>query len=276
MKKLFVSLSLISLTLVPGPIPSISARLNQSGQKQQAAADKSGKIIIACACQDLFPTLQELLVLCKQDIKDLVKLQLNTMNLNKEQLNAVKLMVNDAFPLLLEGSRVIAQCGKKHGKRFIALYQKSFQSNDSLSSESFDEMMDLVISDATVLDFSQKVDAFNEKWAESLGVIMQASAASTVNKEQVTAQVQESVQKMLGAVLANKRAMRIQSVVMPVASALKTQADLIRLVQSCLAELEAQLPAFIVSSENFVVFTVPLLATIIAESIDETLKSMTA
>lgn len=273
MKKLCIVLSLASTALFPAPVQSISARLNA---QQPKPADKAGKVIVACACEDLFPTVQEILVLSKSDVKDIVKAQLDTMGLNKEQLNSVKLMVKDAEPLLLEGAQVAAQLVKKHGKQGIAVYQRCIESMDSLDSESFDELLTLVLGDVKLQDLMAKVQAFNEKWAESFAAIMKASDESQVKREMVMAQVQESLEKMLGIALSHKRAMRIQSLVLPIASKIKTQADLMRLLQSCLSELETKLPSLVVSTEQFVLFVVPFLATVITESVDETLKSMPA
>jgi hypothetical protein len=78
------------------------------------------------------------------------------------------------------------------------------------------------------------------------------------------------------AAMSNKRAIGIQSSVIPIFSTLKTQADVVGLVQACLNELETKLPHVVVSTEKFAEFVVPFLSTVITESIDETVKSMPA
>ena len=300
MNKLFIVLCLASSVSFQAPAISISAKLSGNQTNQPKAADKAGKVIVACACDDLFPTVQALLVQSKSDVKDIVKLQLNTMGLNKVQLNSVKLMVKDAEPLMLEGARVCAALIKKYGKGAVSIYKKTAAQmliagdgsdvlENSADQEALEAIFDLVVDDAQFNQFMEKVAAFNEKWAESFALIMEASAAAgapsgvtqdpNLNALRVQKRVQkmqESIQKVLVAAMSNKRAMGIQSLIVPIVSTVKTQADLIQVVQACLNELETKLPHLVASTERFAEFGVPFLATVITESVDETLQSMSA
>lgn len=286
MNKLFIALSMASVLVFQAPAVSISAQLN--GNQSNQPNNKAAKVIVACACEDLFPALQDVLVVSKSDIKDIVKIQLNTMGLNKEQLNSVKLMIKEAAPLVLEGIQVCARLAKKHGKDVLAIAVTvtdkaaiALKNNDFVQAEADQEALervfDLVIDDAGFQNFMEKVDAFNEKWAESFAALMQASAMQDSNVSAVKVQkMQDSMQKIFASTLSNKRAVRIQSLVIPVISSIKTQVDILRIVQACLVELETNLSPLVGSVEKFAGFALPFAATAITESIDETLQSMPA
>ena len=286
MKKLFIVLCLASTIAFQAPAVSISAQLSGQQSKTPKSMDKAAKAIVACACNDLFPVVQEILQQSKSDIKDLVKLQLNTMALNKEQLNSAKLMIKDAQPLVLEGTRVYAALIKKHGKSVVAIYKNDAAQmliggeemgdlENSADQKALEAISDLIDEDPSLNQFLGKLVAFNEKWAESFAGMM-ISGASGIDKEVVVSQAQESLQKVLVVALSNKRSMGIQSLIMPIMSSVKTQDDLIQIMQACLNELETKLPQVVVSTEKFAEFTVPFLATVITESVDETLQSMPA
>ena len=88
--------------------------------------------------------------------------------------------------------------------------------------------------------------------------------------------MQELLQKIFVNALSNKRVVAIQTLIMNMGYPLKSQADVFYLVQAGLTELEPKLPQFVLSADKFVQLATPFLATIITESIDETLQAIPA
>jgi hypothetical protein len=291
MKKMFIGLCVASLLVAQAPAQSFSARLNAQHSNQPNSIDKFGKLIVGCACEDLFPAVQEVMLQNKSELKDLVKLQLKSLALSKDHLHAINDMVRDATPLLLEGAHVCAQVIKKHSsvhsKRAITMYQRLVTQmmngedeavrKDLLNNQKeIETIFGDIATDEQLNHYVEKVQLFNEKWAESFAAIMQAAEASAVDNASVVQSTQLSVQKIAGKALGNARAMRVQSLVMPLVPMVKTKADVIRVIQACLVELETKLPDFAIASEKFAQFAAPYLVEVITESIDEINKSMPA
>lgn len=290
MKKLFIILCLASTIATQSPAVSISARLNGQQASQTKSMDKAGKAIVACACDDLFPAAQEVLAQSKSEIKDLAKAQLEVMNLNKEQLNAFKRMIQECAPLALEGVHVYGAIAKKHSKSIMSICKTNMiqmltvdKNGDALKAS--DEqgaalvaMIALFASDSQCNAYLEKVAAANDKWDSLLVSIFDSMQKDeTAHLQEVRVQrMQSSLQNILAAALSNKRAMGIQSLIIPVISNVKTQADLVQVLQACLNELETKLPQLVGSTEKFADFAIPFVASVLIESIDETLNSTPA
>lgn len=297
MKKLFVVLSLA--WALQAPAVSISSKLNGQQQAgQQKKADIAAKVIVVSACQDLFPALQEVLMANKADIKDLVKLQLGTMRLNKELLHSLKDIVNQGAPLSLDGFQVLGALLKKHGKDAIGIYKKTTAQmiasgargglvDNFADQEALEGIFDLIAEDEKLNEFLQKTDSFNHTVDNFVLALREfqtnrecdAKCDNEEQDEQALMQLrtmQALLQKIFVNALSNKRVIGIQTLIMNMGYPFKTQADVLYLVQAGLTELEPKLPQLILSADKFVQFATPFLAAIVTESIDETLQAMPA
>jgi hypothetical protein len=288
MKKIYIVLCLASLVSFKAPAVSISARLNGQQAHQAKSFDKAGQTVVACLFNEVPSAAQDVLTQAKPDVKNLIKLQIDTMGLDKKQLSAVKLMVQDAAPLVLELIKVGGPLVGKHGKSVITIYKKrltylitrgdnvDMNTLDSFDREADEAILNLVADDANMDSFMDKLAAFNEKWAEEFALMMENAPACTVDREAMAEHMQESLQNILAVAISHKRAPHIQASVLPLFSTIKTQADVLGLVLACLNEVETKLPQTVGSIATFADFAVPYLVSVITESIDETLQSMPA
>lgn len=287
MKKQFISLCMALLVSFQVSAQSISAKINAYQPNQIKPHDKAGKVIVACVCEDLFPAMQELMAQNTSELKDMVKIVLSAKKFNKEQLIIIKTMVREAQPLVLEGVRVCAPLIKKHGKNGVALLKKIIAQSfavggngnlvvNAVDQAALEQVLGPIADDENLQLLFEKIALFNEKWAEQFANIMQVSEENSFDQAVIAQELQDFLQKILATALSNKRAVRIHSSVAPSLAIIKTKRDGMCVMQSCVNELESKVPHLVVSIEQFAEYSVPFLAAVVSESVDEIIQGMPA
>lgn len=282
MKKIGIIFSIVSLLVLQSwAASSISEKLKTYQANQPKPLDKAGKVIVACICEDIFPALKEAVEENKADIKTLMSIQLQSMNLTKEQLHQTKLMVHDAANIISESVHVGNPIIKKLGKNIIDLAVR-YTVTDVAKNSIEQDILSTVASSVTPAQAAQiealnvKLQNFGEKWKVVLSNVEQAITLNVKNKNFITVEFQEVLNQVLINVLSQERVVRMQKVLDPILPMIKTQEDVVNLMQSCVRELEFKFPDLINSFEKCVEDLVPLLESIITESIDETVHTVSA
>jgi hypothetical protein len=267
-------------------IKSISDKLVASEAAGNTRMKNAGKTIVLCVCEELFPALQEILEQSKPELKDVFKAYFTSVGFSKQHLTLIKEMTVESVPLVNEGVCLYAHLIKKHGKSAVQtmasiITQVASTINASAGLEvGVDNLLDGLCSlaDKAELDkieqFNQKVDQFYAKWASAFEFIGSAIEASSLNKNQSTKKSEDAIGKLITQAAEQKRVERMQMSVLPVLSLVRTQDDGIRLIQACLSELEANVCPLTDSAEKCLMVSVPLLASVVIQAVDETLNNL--